>query len=57
MEMTYVVMKLKVLTMIITLRDMERTHLVMLIRVTENAIPIFLQCGFLANGIGSAGMD
>ena len=45
------------LTMIITLRNMERTPLVMAVGVTGNVIRIFLQGVLLVNGVGSARVD
>ena len=52
-NMTHGVMELKVLTIIITLRHTERTHLLTVIGVTGNAIQYFLQRVVLATGIGS----
>ena len=56
-EMTHGVMELKVLTMINTFRIMERTHLVIAIETTGNAILIFFNRIFLTDGIGSVRVD
>ena len=50
-------MELKALTMIITSREMERTHLVIAIGVTGNVIHIFLKQRIFVNWIWSVSGD
>ena len=58
MEMPPGAMELEVFTMMFTLRNMERTHLVIAIGLTGNAIQIFLDIIFLAKyTIGSVKVD
>ena len=57
MEMPRGVMEVRVATMILTIRNMKRTHLVIAIKETGNAIRILNQRIGIARGIGSVRVD